>query len=231
MTNAREFKDAAFEQISRVAAALSSPKRLELLDLLAQGERPVDALAAQCGLELANASRHLQVLRAARLVESRRQAQRVYYRVASPAVLAVYRTLTAAAEERLAELPRLAGRYFDAVDGVEPVAMDQLLNRVKRGEAVVLDVRPREEYLAGHVAGAISMPLAEIERRLAELPHGTEIVAYCRGRFCVLAAEAVRLLRRRGRTARRLAGGFPEWREAGLPVAVEAPSTSARSAS
>lgn len=219
---AREFKDAAFEQLGRVAAALASPKRLELLDLLAQGERPVDALAAQCGLEIANASRHLQVLRAARLVEPRRQAQRVFYRLASPAVLDLCRALRVAAEERLAELPRLAGAYFGAVDGIEPVAHDELLKRVKRGEAVVVDVRPREEFAAGHIAGAISMPLAELERRLAELPPGAEIVAYCRGRYCVLSAEAVHLLRRRGRVARRLAEGFPDWRDAGLPVSAGA---------
>ena len=222
----REFKDALFEQIGRGAAALASPKRLELVDLLAQGERSVDELAAQAGLELANTSRHLQVLKAARLVASRRDGQHVHYRLAAPAVVAAYRALRELAEERLTEVPRLAAEDFGTADGVEPVAMDELVRRMKRGRAVVVDVRPRSEFAAGHVAGAISIPLAELERRLRELPAGREVVAYCRGRYCALASEAVRLLRRRGHAARRLAEGFPEWRDAGLPVAAaEAPST------
>ena len=215
----REFKDALFEQIGRGAAALASPKRLELVDLLAQGERSVEELAAQAALTVANTSRHLQILKAAHLAAARREGQRVRYRLASPIVIDAYRALRALAEDRVAELPQLAVSYFDAADGIEPVPIDELRRRLKRGEAVVVDVRPRTEYAAGHVAGAISIPLAELERRLAELPRGREIVAYCRGRYCVLAAEAVRLLRRRGRSARRLAEGFPEWRDAGFPVA------------
>jgi len=221
----RQFKDAQFALIGQLGAALASPKRLELLDLLAQGERAVDELAQLADLEFANASRHLQVLKSVRLVTARKERQRVFYRLASLTVFAACRSLRALAEDRLAELPRLAGEYFGACDGVEPVTIDELRRRLKRRQAVVVDVRPRTEFAAGHVAGAISIPLAELERRLGELPPGREIVAYCRGRYCVLAAEAVSLLRRRGHVARRLAEGFPEWREAGLPVAAGEAST------
>jgi rhodanese-related sulfurtransferase len=216
----RAFKDAVFTQFARIAAAFGSPKRLELIDLLAQGERPVEGLARHAGLTLANTSRHLQILRGAGLVESRRAGLQVFYRLADARVLEGYRSLQGLAEARQAELSRLVDDFFTKADGLEPVAPGELLRRARRGEAVVIDVRPPEEYAAGHVAGALSVPLADLERRLADLPRGKRIVAYCRGRYCVLAAEAVRALRRRGRDARRLQDGFPEWRDAGFPVAV-----------
>jgi rhodanese-related sulfurtransferase/DNA-binding transcriptional ArsR family regulator len=220
----REFKDGVFAQFARVAAAFASPRRIEIVDLLAQGERPVEALARETGLSVANASRHLQVLKGAQLVVARKAGLQVFYRIADPVVLDGYRSLRALAEVRLAEVDRLVADYFGAVDGLEPVASDELLRRARGRDVVVVDVRPPEEYAAGHVAGALSIPLPELERRLAELPRGRRVVAYCRGPYCVLSAEAVRLLRRRGRDAVRLRDGYPEWRDAGLPVAVGAPS-------
>ncbi len=226
MRSAREFKSQLFEQIAAVASALVSPKRLELVDLLAQGERSVEALASEASLSVANASRHLQVLKAARLVATRRQGLHVFYRLAAPSVLAGYRQVRGLAEERRADLRELAAEYFGAVDGLEPIALDDLLGRIRRRDVVVLDVRPTAEYAAGHIDGALSLPLAELERCLGELPPDVEVVAYCRGRYCVLAAEAVRLLRRSGRPARRLAEGFPEWRDSGFPVAATRSSLS-----
>lgn len=215
---AREFKDAVFEQFAQIASAFSSPKRIEIIDLLAQGERPVDAIAKQASLSVANTSRHLQVLKAARLVASRKDGLQAFYRLADPMVFRGYRTLQELAEARLAEVGRLVGEYFSSTDGLEAVATEELLRRTRARDVVVLDVRPAEEYAAGHIAGAISMPLPELERRLSQLPSGKRIVAYCRGPYCVLAAEAVRLLRRKGLQASRLRDGYPEWHDAGLPV-------------
>ena len=214
----REFKDAVFERFAHIAAAFSSPKRIEIIDLLAQGERNVEALAQQSGLSVANMSRHLQVLKGANLVASRKDGLLVFYRIADPMVLRGYRVLREISEARLAEVNRLVGDFFASTDGLEPVAKEELLSRARRRNVIVIDVRPAEEYASGHIAGALSVPLADLERRLAELPRGKRIVAYCRGPYCVLAAEAVRLLRKRGRTAVRLKDGFPEWSEAGLPV-------------
>jgi rhodanese-related sulfurtransferase len=219
-TPGRAFKDALFAQFARIGAAFGSPKRIELIDLLAQGERPVEALAGQAGLTLANTSRHLQVLKSAGLVGSRKEGLQVFYRLADPLVLDGYRTLQALSEARLAEVGRLVSQFFTTVDGVQPVEPDTLRRRMRSGDVVVIDVRPPVEYAAGHIAGAISLPMADLERRLAELPRGKRIVAYCRGPYCVLAAEAVRLLRRHGRDAERLTDGYPEWRDAGLPVGV-----------
>ena len=216
---AREFKDSVFDQFARIAAAFSSPKRIELIDLLAQGERHVEALAAQTSLTVANTSRHLQILKAANLVVARKEGLHVFYRLADPLVLDGYRSLQRLAEARLAEIGRLVEDFFSNADGLEPVEPAELLRRAHRRDVVVIDVRPPEEYAAGHIAGALSVPLAELERRLAKLPMDKRIVAYCRGPYCVLAAEAVRRLRSRGRDAVRLKDGYPEWRDAGLPVA------------
>lgn len=216
----REFKDRLYEQVGRIAKALDSPRRLELLDLLAQGERSVEELAAQASLSVANASRHLQVLRGARLVEGRKAGLRVYYRLAEPEVHEAAAAVRRLAERRLAEIDRLVGSYLKARDELEPVRRDELRRRVRDGSAVLIDVRPREEYHAGHIPGALSVPLEELERRLRELPARKEVVAYCRGPYCLLAYEAVERLRARGRKARRLHEGFPEWRAAGLPVEV-----------
>jgi len=216
---ARDFKDAVFEQFARITAAFGSPKRIELIDILAQGERHVEALAAQAGLTVANTSRHLQVLKAARLVSARKEGLHVFYALADPLVLGGYRAIQRLAEARLAEIGRLVDDYFSNADGLEQVEPAELLDRARSRDVVVIDVRPAEEYAAGHIAGAVSVPLAELERRLANVPKNKRIVAYCRGPYCVLAAEAVRRLRRGGRDAVRLKDGYPEWRDAGLPVA------------
>jgi rhodanese-related sulfurtransferase/predicted transcriptional regulator len=214
----REFKDRLYAELGRVGLAMASPRRLELLDLLAQGQRSVEELAREAALSVANASRHLQVLRGARLVDSRKQGLRVYYRLATAEVHHVARSLHALAQARLAEVDQLVNAYLGARDELEPVPRDELLRRVRDGRALVIDVRPAEEYRSGHIAGARSIPLAELDRRLRQLPARKEIVAYCRGPYCAMAHEAVARLRATGRRARRLAGGFPEWRAAGLPV-------------
>ena len=214
----RDFKDALFTQFAQIAGAFASPKRIEIIDLLAQGERNVEALARQAGLAVANTSRHLQVLKAAHLVAFRKEGLQVFYRLADPMVFRGYRALQELSEARLAEVGRLVDEYFGSADGLEPVEKEELLRRARRRDVVVLDVRPPEEYAAGHIAGAVSIPLAELEKRLNELPPGRQVVAYCRGPYCVLAAEAVRLLRKRGVDALRLKEGYPEWRDANLPV-------------
>lgn len=214
----RAFKDALYEQLSRVSKALGSPRRLELVDLLAQGERPVEALARETGMSVASASQHLQVLREAHLVEARKQGFYVHYRLASPAVFTLLQSVRSVAEAQLADVQRVVDTYLGDRDGMVPVGREELLERARAGEVVVLDVRPAEEYAAGHIAGALSVPITELEARLAELPKRREVVAYCRGPYCVYADEAVKLLRASGRKARRLHEGFPEWRAAGLPV-------------
>jgi rhodanese-related sulfurtransferase len=221
----REFKDAVYEQFALVARAFSSPKRIEIIDVLAQGERNVDTLARETGLTLANTSRHLQVLKGANLVATRKSGLQVYYRLADPVVLSGYRALRELAEVRLAEVQRLVRDYYDGVDSFEPIPLDDLMHRVRKGDVTVLDVRPREEFEAGHIEGARSVPLSELEEALARLPRRKEVIAYCRGPYCVLAAEAVRQLRGKGYRARRLEDGYPEWRDAGHPVA----STDSRS--
>ncbi len=214
----REFKDAMFAQLGRMASAFASPKRIEIIDLLAQGERNVEAIAAETGLAIANTSRHLQVLKASSLVAARKDGLQVFYRLADPMVLKGYRALRELSEARLAEVGRLVDDYFSGTDGLEPVGKDELMRRARRREVVVLDVRPAVEYEAGHIDGALSIPLAELRRRLEDLPRGKRIVAYCRGPYCVLAAEAVKLMRGQGLEAVRLEEGYPEWRDAGLPV-------------
>jgi rhodanese-related sulfurtransferase len=215
---ARDFKDAVFDQFARIAAAFASPKRIELIDLLAQGERHVEALAGEANLTVANTSQHLQTLKAASLVATRKTGLQVFYRLADPMVLEGYRAVQQLAKARLAEMGRLVNDYFSNADGLEPVESAELLRRARSRDVVVIDVRPPEEYAAGHIAGALSIPLGLLEQRLRTLPRNKRIVAYCRGPYCVLAAEAVRRLRAHGRKAVRLKDGFPEWRDAGLPV-------------
>jgi rhodanese-related sulfurtransferase/DNA-binding transcriptional ArsR family regulator len=210
------------EQFARLGKALSHPRRVELLDLLAQGERSVDALAAATGMGVTNTSAQLQVLRQHRLVETRRAGTRVYYRLADDTVAAFLGAFRELARQRLSEVDQIMRDCFEARDELQPVSRDDLMRRARDGEVVVLDVRPELEYEAGHIPGAVSIPLDQLADRLAELPAGAEIVAYCRGPYCVLAPEAVALLRRAGRRARRLDDGVPEWRHAGLPVAVGA---------
>lgn len=216
----REVKDALYEQLARLGKAVASPRRIELLDLLGQGERSVEALALGTGMGVTNASQHLQLLRQARLVESRREGTRVLYRLADDSVLRFHVALRELAQARLAEVGQVLRDYLLARDALETVSRTELLDRLRRGDVVVLDVRPREEYEQGHVPGAVSVPLDELEARLAALPRRSDVVAYCRGPYCVLAPQAVELLRQRGFRARRLEDGMPEWRLAGLPVAV-----------
>jgi len=210
-------KAVLYEQFARVGKALASPRRLELVDLLAQGERSVEGLAREAGLGVTSCSAHLQVLHQARLVSTRRQGTRVYYSLASDDVARLYASVRDAAAALLAEVEPARQAYLG--EGVEEISRDELLQRAASGRVTILDVRPAAEYAAGHIPGALSIPLAEIEQRLAELPPGAEIAAYCRGRYCVFAHDAVRLLRAHGRTARRFADGMPEWRLAGLPTA------------
>jgi rhodanese-related sulfurtransferase/DNA-binding transcriptional ArsR family regulator len=216
----REAKRALFDEFGRIGRALGSGRRMELLDVLANGERGVEAVAGEVGLTVANASQHLQVLRQAGLVTTRRAGTSVRYRLAGPDVFELWRTLRTLAGARLAELERLADAYLGARDELEPVTREELARRLEDGdELVVLDVRPAAEYAAGHLPGAVSIPVGELRRRLAELPGDREIVAYCRGPYCAFAHEAVALLRQEGLAARRLEDGLPEWQAAGLAVA------------
>jgi DNA-binding transcriptional ArsR family regulator/rhodanese-related sulfurtransferase len=215
----REFKDRLYGQLARLGKALSSPHRLEMLELLAQGERTVDSLATEVGLSLANASQHLRALRQAALVESRKDGLFVYYRLADPDVFELSKVVRSVAERRLAELDRLVHEYFGNRADAEPVPMEVLLERARSKQVVILDTRPASEYIAGHIPGALSVPVDDLQRRLKQLTRGKEYVAYCRGPYCIYADRAVEILRGRGRRARRLAEGFPEWRSAGFPVA------------
>ncbi len=214
----RRFKTAIYEQFARIGKAISNPSRLELLDLLCQGPRTVEALAKEAGLGLPNTSQHLKALREARLVEAEKNGLYVTYRLADEQVCRFFLALRSLAEARLSEIRDITRRFLEGRHGLEPVDRDQLLAKVREGSVVVLDVRPREEYLAGHLPRALSVPLKELERRLEELPRDREIVAYCRGPYCVLAVEAVEILRARGFTAFRLEDGVPDWRARGLPV-------------
>jgi rhodanese-related sulfurtransferase len=217
----RAFKDALYQQFARIGAAVSSPKRLEILDLLCQGEKSVEVLAEQAALTIGNASAHLKALKAARLVETRREGQFIFYRVADPAVCEFWLALRGLGEKRLAEVRDVAREYFTDRDQLSPLDKRQLLARARKGDVILVDVRPEDEYLAGHLPFARSIPAAELERKLSTLPKGREVVAYCRGPYCVWAYEAVSLLRRRGYRATRFEDGVAEWRSAGLPVEQE----------
>lgn len=221
----RIFKDRVYEQLARIGKATASPQRLELLDLLSQGPRTVENLAQEVHLTVANTSRHLQILRAARLIDAEKEGVFVRYRIADEAVADFFRSLRVLAANRLAELDQIARQFFTDQDALEPVDRKALLARARKGLVTVLDVRPTEEYQAGHITGAVSIPLAELKDRLAELPRDREIVAYCRGPYCVLAAQAVALLQERGFHAVRLEDGVADWRAHGLPVAVGNPSS------
>lgn len=213
-------KTALFDEFARVGQALSSGRRMEILDLLANGERSVDSLAHELGLSLANASQHLRLLRETGLVSSRREGTFVHYELSDTEVFELWRSLRNVAALRRAEVSRLAEAYVGARDTLEPVTRQELRRRLRSGEdLVVLDVRPPEEFAAGHVPEAISIPVAELQRWLKELHRDREVVAYCRGPYCAFADNAIRLLRRNGFRARRLEDGLPEWRAAGLPVA------------
>jgi len=211
-------KQRIYEQFARIGKALAAPGRLELIDLLAQGERPVDALAREAAMSIANASQHLRVLHAARLVDTRREGQRVYYRLAAPAVVNLWLALRSTAESQLAELDEVARAYVGDPDTFEPIDRDELARRIAAGAVVVIDVRPPEEFEQGHIAGAVSVPLAKLKAWAREAPRRRPIVAYCRGPYCVLAVQAVAELHKHGLRAVRAADGVAEWRAAGLPL-------------
>ena len=215
----RAFKDALYDQFARIGKAVANPHRLELLDVLAQGERRVEDLARETGLPIANASQHLQALRRARLVEARRQGTSIFYRLADDQVFRLWQAIREIGEARLAEVDALVRTYLSDRGHLEAVDAVSLRQRLREDDVVVLDVRPAEEYRAGHIPGAHSIPIDELAARLQELPTTREIVAYCRGPYCVFADEAVALLRARGYHASRLVQGFPDWQAAGLPVA------------
>jgi len=216
----RHFKDASYGQLARIGKALSSPKRLELLDLLCQAERTVEALAAETGMSVANTSQHLQELQAARLVETTKNGRYVVYRLADALVSDFFRRFRLLAENRLAEIEQIRRRFFSEDEEVNPVNSKTLLERVQQKKAIVIDVRPPNEYRTAHISGALPIPLEQLKQRLSELPRNKQVVAYCRGPFCVLAKEAVELLRVNGFHASRLEDSIQDWRARGLPIAV-----------
>jgi ArsR family transcriptional regulator len=211
-------KQAVLAGFADVARGLAHPHRLAILEQLAQGERSVEGLAGRTGLSVANASQHLRVMRAAGLLSSRRDGKRILYSVADPAVLDAVSMLHRVAERKSAQVRDVIASYFNARDALEPVSRKELARRLKSDLVTVLDVRPADEYAAGHVSKAVNIPFRELAKRVRELPRSREVVAYCRGPYCILAFEAVALLRERGYRVRRLEDGFPEWKAAGLPV-------------
>jgi rhodanese-related sulfurtransferase/DNA-binding transcriptional ArsR family regulator len=219
----RRFKDRLYGYFAHLGKALGSPLRIEFLELLAQSERTVESLAAETGISLANASQHLQALRRAGLVDSRKDGLFVHYRLADPTVVELCIVLRKVAERRSAELERLVREHFGERSDAEAVAMADLLKRSRSRDVIILDTRPPNEYAAGHIAGAISVPVDALQRRLKELPRNKEYVAYCRGPYCVYADRAVEILHASGRRARRLLDGYPEWRAAGFPVETRIP--------
>jgi rhodanese-related sulfurtransferase/DNA-binding HxlR family transcriptional regulator len=212
-------KQVIYENLAEVAQALGHAHRLELLEHLAQGKRSVEELSSRAHLTFANTSRHLQILRRARLVEKKRHGKHVVYRLAGDAeVVALIKALGTIGERNMAEIGRVVTDYFHARDSLEPVSREDLVGRLRDDLITVLDVRPEDEFALGHLPGALNIPLAELERRLSELPKSREVIAYCRGPYCVLSFEAVAALRARGYRVRRLEDGYPEWKAAGLPV-------------
>jgi rhodanese-related sulfurtransferase len=215
----RQYKDEVFGHFARIGAAFGHAKRVEIVDVLAQGERSVESLAGQINSTVANTSRHLQILAAAGLVVRRVEGTSRIYRLADPGVEAAYQTLVGVARDRIADVSALTEAFFGAADGVSPVTFEQFDQLSREGGAVLVDVRPASEFAAGHVEGAINIPVADLADRMATLPADATVVAYCRGPYCVMAATAVARLREAGHPAVRLAGGFPQWRDTGRPIA------------
>jgi rhodanese-related sulfurtransferase/DNA-binding HxlR family transcriptional regulator len=211
-------KHQLFLQFARIGKALANANRLAIIETLAQGERSVDALAKVSGLSVANVSQHLQQLRQAGLVDNRKHGQYVYYRLSGDDVIGLLNAVRTVADRHLADVSRLVENYLDSKDELEPVSADELLHRLERGEITVIDVRPEQEYRAGHLPGAVNVPLSRLRQHMTTLPVDVEIIAYCRGPYCVLSYDAVAELRARGFRARRLENGYPEWRIAGMPV-------------
>ncbi len=215
----RELKDPLYEQFARIGHAIASPRRIELLDLLTQGPKTVELLAEQASMPVKNTSAHLRVLRQARLVETRREQTHVHYRLADDGVFHLLRALKGLAHARLAEVEQVTSLFLTKRDALEPVSLPELRRLLRAGEVTVLDVRPRAEYEAAHIAGALSIPVAELKRRLVEIPKNREVIAYCRGPYCVYSVDAVGILREHGYRARRTDEGLPEWQAEGFPVA------------
>jgi rhodanese-related sulfurtransferase len=215
----RELKDPLYAQFARIGHGVASPKRIELLDLLSQGEKTVETLAEQSATPVKNTSAHLRVLRQARLVETRRSGTFVYYRLAGDDVFRFVRELESVGRSRLAEVEQVAHLYIDGRDELEAVSIKELRRRMREGDITVIDVRPEDEYLAAHIPGALSIPVAQLKRRLGEIPKRHDVVAYCRGPYCVYSVEAVGILRKHGYRARRANEGLPDWRASGWPVA------------
>ena len=218
MADHREFKDSLYLQFARIGLALASPKRIEILDLLGQGEKTVEQLAGSTATPIKSASAHLRVLRQARLVETRRVGTYVHYRLADADVTSLVRALESLGHQRLAEVDRVVGLYLDGHDELEAVSLKELRRLMREGDVTVIDVRPPDEFSAGHIPGARSIPVGELRRRLKEIPKNREVVAYCRGRYCVYSLEAVTMLRKQGYRARRAVEGLPDWRAEGFPV-------------
>lgn len=218
MARKESAKRQLFAHFANVAKAMASPNRLELLEALAQGERSVEALAESAGMSIANTSHHLHVLRNGGLVKARREGVQIFYSLSDTQIPALLAVLRGIGERHVAEVEQIVREHFNSRDDLTPVGHDELLKLVKSGEAAVIDVRPREEYDSGHIKGAINVPLSELSRHLSRLPKKQEIVAYCRGPYCMLAYEAVAQLRKRGYRARRLEDGYPEWMAARRPV-------------
>ena len=214
----REFKDLIFEQFANIATAFASPKRLEIIDNLLQGEKDVATLSKQISASIANTSRHLQILKNSRLVNNRREGVRIYYRIADDRVFNCWKGLQLLAESRVAEIREVLKNFLEERKAMKTISKDELWSRVQSNDVVVIDVRPLEEFINGHIPGAISIPLAELKDRLNEIPNDKEIVAYCRGPYCVLSPEAIKILKNEGYEALRLEESLPEWKHAGLPV-------------
>ena len=227
-TAGRQLKDEVYEQIARISKAAAAPKRLELLDLLSQGPRTVETLANLAGITVGNASQHLKILRAARLVDAEKQGLYVEYRLADEAVAHFFVALRTLAKSRLAEVERVAREYFEHRGALEAIEGDELVRRVRRGEVTLLDVRPVEEFQAGHIPGARSIPITELSARLQEIPKDRDVVAYCRGPYCVMAVDAAELLRRKGFTAHRMEQGVADWRVRGWRIEKAASETRVR---
>ncbi len=214
----REFKNVVFEQFARIAHAFAAPKRLEIIDILAQGERDVDSLAHEGAMTVANASRHLQILKAARLVENRREGVRIFYKLTNDDVFDCWKNLQSIAEKRVAEIREINRLFMEERDSMETISAAELWQRIQNNNVVVLDVRPAYEYEQSHIPKSISMPIAQLKDKISELSSDTEVVAYCRGPYCVLSPEAIAILKKAGIKAIRLEEGLPEWKRAGLPV-------------
>lgn len=214
----REFKDLIFQQFANIGSAFSSPKRLEIIDLLAQNEKDVETLAKGVSISVANASRHLQLLKNAKFVETRREGVHIYYRLSDSKVFECYKNLQTLAGSRVAEIRELVRQFYEEREALSAMTNEELLSHLRNNDVTVLDVRPEDEYQSNHIQGAISIPLSKLEKRLDELPADKEIVAYCRGPYCVLSPEAVKILNQAGYKVSRLQEGMPEWKNLGLPV-------------